>query len=678
MKKLSTNFDRLSFNHKIITLIVIEIVVLCVITWVAFIQVKTVGNEVRYVNQVTFPLVESIRSIETDIDNLNRNAEIISANINQSGKISLNNPLHQLVFTAYLNDFKSVSNDFKLFESLIRPSSLESSDQLNIISIYAKELLVKLSKLEETVKNHHLSILRLTSKIEVESDLVDKPNETDLVHLETQIFENLSTLLTEFEQMKNAVTTHSIYVERIAIGFIVLTSIAASIFFISMLLLIVRKNISKPLQLLTDTINAFTALHKVEESEFEKGLMVRGDELGRLSRSFNRLKYDLWSQGRDLSDAKEEAEKANRAKSEFLAAASHDLRQPLHAMQMYIAVLRQKNNDAETIKIIENIDAVSVSTARLLSALLDVSQLEAGAIKPQFQDFLIQDVLNGIYRSFFPTAKQKSLDFRLMPTKVSVNSDPVLLERILGNFMSNAVRYTQKGRVLIGCRRRGKHISIEVWDTGCGIPDSEALAIFEDFHQIHNVERDRSKGLGLGLGIAQRLSVCLGHEIECNSIVGSGSRFAVLVAAGNPLPIKDAKVNLLEHTPWNLSGVRVLLIEDDKEVLEATQQLLISWGCKVNFGRNLDDVLRIFEKPDVLLPDMIIADYRLPDGANGMEVATRAQLVIGHAVPIIVITGDVGQNHIRDIADQGYRVLTKPVQPAKLRALISHLTNPSD
>ena len=377
-----------------------------------------------------------------------------------------------------------------------------------------------------------------------------------------------------------------------------------------------------------------------------------------------------------MHDAKDEAEKANRAKSDFLAAASHDLRQPLHAMQMYIAALRQKADNPEAFKIIDNIDAVSVSTARLLSALLDVSQLEAGAIKPQYQDFAIQDLLRRVYRSFSPAARQKNLDFRLIPCSAAVNSDPVLLERILGNFMSNAVRYTQQGRVLIGCRRRGDFIPVEVWDTGCGIPESETLTIFEDFHQIDNMERDRSKGLGLGLGIAQRLTNCLGHEIECDSVIGLGSRFAVLVTLGKPQPHKESEALLLENKPWDLSGVCVLLIEDDKEVLMATQQLLISWGCKVYLGRHLDDVLRVIEEPNISLPDIIIADNRLPGDANGMEVSTRVQLVLGRAIPTVIVTGDVEENHIRDIAEQGYRVLTKPVQPAKLRSLISHLVNP--
>ncbi len=676
MKKLSTTFNRLSLDQKVIALIVIEVVVFCVITWVAYIQVKTVGNEVRQTNYVITPLSDSTRTIQAKIDEMRLNVQIISVNKFQTDIQQVNNSIYEAAFSSYQRSWENLTEEFKTFKVFIRKPDSQRTEQVNILALYTDNLLEKLSDLAAAVQNHRSALIQISKNVTAQPHARKTIDLGHLIQVDAILEDSLKALIKEFRAMRHAANKHSIYVERVAIGFIVLTSIAAFIFFITILLLIVRKNISKPLQLLTDTINAFTALHKVDESEFEKVIMQRGDELGRLSRSFNRLKYDLWSQGQDLHDAKDEAEKANRAKTDFLAAASHDLRQPLHAMQMYIAALRQKTDNPEAFKIIENIDAVSVSTARLLSALLDVSQLESGAIKPQFEDFAIQDILRRVYRSFSPTAKQKNLDFRLMPCSASVNSDPVLLERILGNFMSNAVRYTQNGRVLIGCRRRANHISIEVWDTGCGIAENETQSIFEDFHQIDNLERDRSKGLGLGLGIAQRLTTCLGHEIECDSVVGLGSRFAVLVAAGKLQPEIESEVMQLENRPWDLSNVCVLLIEDDKEVLQATQQLLITWGCKVYLGRHLDDVLRVIEEPNISIPNIIIADNRLPGDANGMEVSTRVQLVLGRAIPTVIVTGDVEESHIRNIADQGYRVLTKPVQPAKLRALISHLAKP--
>jgi signal transduction histidine kinase len=676
MKKLGNTFNRFSLDQKVITLIAIEVVVFCVITWVAYTQVKTVGNEVRQINYVTTPLSDSIRNMQARIDVLHLNVQMVAAKNFQYNTRHDNNSLYQTVVTSYQKNLKSLYGEFEKFKVFIRKPSAQQSEQVNVLALYTDGLLGKLSNLTAAVQNHRSTLARQFKIMESPAQTIQATDVARIVAVDVLLQESLNALISEFEAMREGANKNAIYVERIAIGFIVLSSIAAFIFFITILLLIVRKNISKPLQLLTDTINAFTALHQVGESEFEKVLMQRGDELGRLSRSFNRLKYDLWSQGQDLHDAKDEAEKANRAKTDFLAAASHDLRQPLHAMQMYIAALREKSDNLETLDIIDNIDAVSVSTARLLSALLDVSQLESGAIKPQFEDFAIQDLLRRLYRSFSPAAKQKKLDLRIIPCRASVTSDPVLLERILGNFISNSIRYTHTGRVLIGCRLRGDFISVEVWDTGIGIPEHETTAIFEDFHQIENLERDRSKGLGLGLGIAQRLSDCLDHKIEYSSSLGKGSRFAVLAARGNPQPNRTLEVTQRENSPWGLSEVCVLLIEDDKEVLQATQQLLVSWGCKVYLGRHLEDVMRVIEEPGISIPDIIIADMRLPGDINGMEVSTRVQLVLGRAIPTVIVTGDVEANHIRDIADQGYRVLTKPVQPAKLRALISHMVHP--
>ena len=192
-----------------------------------------------------------------------------------------------------------------------------------------------------------------------------------------------------------------------------------------------------------------------------------------MGRSFNRLKKDLWEQGEGLQNAKSDAERANKAKSVFLASASHDLRQPLNAMQMYIAALQSKVKDKEILRIIEDINSVSISTARLLNALLDVSELEVGAIKPRHEIFSVNNILISIFQSFLPLAKDKELDFRIVPSSLYVESDPALLERILGNFMSNAIRYTDKGSVLIGCRRKDSEGSIEGWETGCGISDEQ-------------------------------------------------------------------------------------------------------------------------------------------------------------------------------------------------------------
>ena len=476
----------------------------------------------------------------------------------------------------------------------------------------------------------------------------------------------------ELENIIEASKAKIIYVERIAISYIVITTIISILFAITMILLIVRMNISKPLQLLTDSINRYTPLRKVTRLEDEQNILEREDELGRMGRSFNRLKEDLWEQGVGLQNAKEDADRANKAKSLFLASASHDLRQPLNAMQMYIAALKSKVKDDEILTIIEDINSVSASTARLLNALLDVSELEVGAIKPQYEDFPINNIFTSIFQSFAPLAKDKNLQFRIVPSNIAVKSDPDLLERILGNYMSNAIRYTTSGSVMIGCRRRGNMVSIEVWDTGCGISEDQMPNIFEDFYQIENKERDRSKGLGLGLALAKRLSISLNHSIEFKSTLGGGSCFSVLVAIGEQKS-SEVKLDVIPNI-MDLTGAKVLLIEDDTDVLKATIQLLESWGCVVEAGRNQDEIKDIIRSPSFQLPDIIVADNRLP-GASGIDIVKLVRQELGAIIPSVIVTGDVERSHVQSITEKGFPVLLKPIQPAKFRAILSHLIN---
>lgn len=474
-------------------------------------------------------------------------------------------------------------------------------------------------------------------------------------------------------KLRNFSIQSNIKNSHVAVGYTILTATASFAVVAWVLWFVVFRNISRPLNALTDTINAFNALGKVEESEFERRLMSRQDELGRMSRSFNRLKHNLFVQRQALQRSKEEAEFANDAKSQFLAAASHDLRQPLHAMQIYISTLRSRIDDPEIISVVEDIDAASISTARLLNALLDISQLEAGVVRPKPEHYPVQEILHRVARSFGPSARQKNLELKVVESSACVYADPVLLERIVGNFTSNAVRYTKEGRVLIGCRRRGDRIAVEVLDTGMGIPEDQQTAIFEDFYQVHNKERDRGKGLGLGLAIARRLAMQMECEIEHSSIVGVGSRFAVLVPVGDPQLSRTHASEVEGASAARLKGVSVLLIEDDPVVLRATSQLLENWGCNVLTATTLDEAMAVLTTRKTMAPEIIVADYRLPGGITGAEAATHLQLMLGQAIPVIVVTGDVADEVMRDIADQGYRVLSKPVRPAKLRALVSHL-----
>ncbi|MDA9057917.1 hybrid sensor histidine kinase/response regulator [Candidatus Thioglobus sp.] len=685
MKKIKKNlFNRLSLNQKILALIFIEIIAFISLMLVAFSQIYKVGSETKQMSSITIPLIESVHRIDDSVYSqrlsLNELYITVTQIVNQDGdKTSFYDKYVQLLGGKSIQDKFSLASQ-KLKESIadtedfIRKVKNDEASNNDIIVDNQEQLLLELYELRVVSQKYNQIVV---SNLFLENNLqiltLNIKNLNEILSTEESLVIQAEKVSKELENVINDSKEKIIYVERIAISYIVITTIISILFAISMILLIVRMNISKPLQLLTDSINRYTPLRKVTRLEDEQNILEREDELGRMGRSFNRLKEDLWEQGVGLQNAKEDADRANKAKSLFLASASHDLRQPLNAMQMYIAALKSKVKDEKILTIIEDINSVSASTARLLNALLDVSELEVGAIKPRYEDFSINNIFTSIFQSFAPLAKDKNLQFRIVPSSITVRSDPDLLERILGNYMSNAIRYTEAGSVMMGCRKRGNKVSIEVWDTGCGISEDQMPNIFEDFYQIENKERDRSKGLGLGLALAKRLSLSLNHKIDCKSTLGGGSCFSVLVEIGEA---KNSEVQLEAISNiMDLTGARILLVEDDTDVLKASIQLMESWGCIVDSGRDLDEITNIIRSPDYLLPNIIVADNRLPGDASGVDVVKLVQQELESVIPSIIITGDVERSHIQSIKDKGLPVLLKPIQPAKFRAILSHLIN---
>ena len=684
MRKIKKNFfNRLSLNQKILTLIFIEIIAFISLMLVAFSQVYTVGSETKQMSSITIPLIESVHTIDSSIYTQRLSVielyitvtQIINQNVD---KTSFYDKYVQLL------DGKSIQDRFLLASQKLKDSIADTEDFIrkaknqqtknnDIILDNQERLLRELYDLRVISQKYNQLVVNklfLENNLQILTLSIQDLNE--ISSIEDSLLFQAEKVSKELENIIEASKAKIIYVERIAISYIVITTIISILFAITMILLIVRMNISKPLQLLTDSINRYTPLRKVTRLEDEQNILEREDELGRMGRSFNRLKEDLWEQGVGLQNAKEDADRANKAKSLFLASASHDLRQPLNAMQMYIAALKSKVKDDEILTIVEDINSVSASTARLLNALLDVSELEVGAIKPRYEDFPINNIFTSIFQSFAPLAKDKNLQFRIVPSNITVKSDPDLLERILGNYMSNAIRYTKAGSVMIGCRRRGNMVSIEVWDTGCGISEDQMPNIFEDFYQIENKERDRSKGLGLGLALAKRLSISLNHSIEFKSTLGGGSCFSVLVAIGEQKS-SEVKLDVIPNI-MDLTGAKVLLIEDDTDVLKATIQLLESWGCIVEAGRDQDEIKDIIRSSSFQLPDIIVADNRLP-GASGIDIVKLVRQELGAIIPSVIVTGDVERSHVQSITEKGFPVLLKPIQPAKFRAILSHLIN---
>jgi len=675
-------FNKLSLNQKILALLVIEVFGFIAVALVAFTQVYTVGDETKQMSSITIPLIESVNSIDENVYKQSLSVKelfiTVSAIVNQdSEKTSYYEKYNQLlendtIRTEFLIANQKLRKSIADTEAFIKIVHSDEIGDIDIISSHQEKLLSELYELRKVNQIYYqLVVNNLFAEKNIDILSIHMNDLNEISSTENLLLAQAGKVNSELEAIIFASKSKITYVERIANSYIVITSLIALLFVISMVLVIVRMNISKPLQLLTDSINRYTPLHKVEEFEDEKVILAREDELGRMGRSFNRLKQDLWEQSEGLQNAKIDAERANKAKSLFLASASHDLRQPLNAMQMYIAALQSKVKDKEILRIIEDINSVSISTARLLNALLDVSELEVGAIKPRFESFSVNNMLISIFQSFLPLAKDKGLNFRVVPSSLYVRSDPALLERILGNFMSNAIRYTNKGSVLIGCRKRGDKVVIEVWDTGCGISDDQMSLIYEDFYQIENKERDRGKGLGLGLALAKRLAESLEHSINSKSTLGAGSCFSVAVdiAENNTENNQDESfMNIM-----NLSGANILLVEDDMDVLRATKQLLESWGCKVKTARNKDEVMNLIKENPYDNPDIILADNRLPGDASGIDITYLIQEKLQASIPCVIMTGDVERNHVQSIIDQGFPVLLKPIQPAKFRAMLSHL-----
>jgi len=397
-----------------------------------------------------------------------------------------------------------------------------------------------------------------------------------------------------------------------------------------------------------------------------------GDELETLAEEFNLMTTQLRDSYAGLeqkvTERTQELDAANKAKTRFLAAASHDLRQPMHALGLFVAQLRGCIAEPGTLALVGKVESAVTALQELLDALLDISRLDAGVVVPATADFRLQPLLTRLESAFAPQAENKGVRLRAAPTRLAVRTDPVLLERILINLLANAVRYTEHGGVLIGCRRRGANVRIEVCDTGVGIAESHRESIFQEFFQIGNPERDRRKGLGLGLAIATRLARLLDSRIELASRPGKGSVFGIELPRG---AAADGMVTL-PHAIKSLRGVRVLVVDDDTLVRDAMTSLLKQWGCEVwSAGRGAEaDSLLMQQR---ITPDAVICDYRLPDGETGIDVIRRLREIAGAGLPAALVTGDTAPERLREATDSGYALLHKPVQPAKLRLLLEHL-----
>ncbi len=373
-----------------------------------------------------------------------------------------------------------------------------------------------------------------------------------------------------------------------------------------------------------------------------------------------------------LAQAKAEAEAANAAKSRFLAAASHDLRQPLHALGMFAAELaareRAPGNQALATRIGQSVRALET----MFGELLDISRLDAGKVAVTLRRFPVQALFDRIATDFLPLAQEKGLRLRLRPTRQWCESDPIHLERILRNLVSNAIRYTARGGVLVACRVRGRRLWLEVRDTGIGLAEEDRARIFEEYYQIDNPGRDRDKGLGLGLSIVKRLVDLIGERLVVKSAPGRGSLFAVRT---RPAPAEAAVQNEAAPAGRQISFLQdrylVALVEDDRLVCVAMEGLLVGQGLAVVSGSGYAEVREALLKLG-RTPDLVIADYRLRGAETGLDVAHRLHGDYGRELPTMLLTGESSVDGLADGAG-AFPVLRKPVRPERLFAEIASL-----
>ncbi len=401
--------------------------------------------------------------------------------------------------------------------------------------------------------------------------------------------------------------------------------------------------------------------------------MMFGHSMNRMLTESLRLRFENLELVERLTREKESAEMANVAKSKFLAAASHDLRQPLHALSLLSSALCDRIKYPEVKHIVDKIMLAVSALENLFNALLDISKLDSGVLKPNIISFRLRNIFDKIENDYRPEAERKGLEFIVDSCRDSiVYSDDILLERVIRNFVSNALRYTEKGMVRLYCRPENGKIVICVEDTGIGIHGDSLQAIFDEYVQIDNPERDREKGLGLGLAIVAKISQLLDYRVHVNSARGKGSSFSVEVPLGRKQDIPRPEAYVVRTPGVELSQLKVLIIDDERSNLDALDALLRGWKCEVISAESGEEACDKIHAQKIE-PDCILTDYRLRDNKTGLDAIKSISKVIGRQVPAVLITGDVAIKKLHEEGADAYHLMHKPVQPARLRALLKYI-----
>ncbi len=376
--------------------------------------------------------------------------------------------------------------------------------------------------------------------------------------------------------------------------------------------------------------------------------------------------------------ARNRAEIANRAKTQFFAAASHDLRQPLHAMGLFAQALRERTRESDVAPLVNSINESVNALEALFSELLDITRIDSGAIEVNPRDFRFGDMLHRLKLHFEASAFEKGLALRLRGASRTIFADPLLVERIVRNLVANAIRYTEDGTVLVGCRQRGNKVQLQVWDTGCGIEPAEQLRIFDEFYQVRDAagtSPNQRKGLGLGLAISRRLAGLIDAPLHLRSWPGRGTVFTLELPAGRSEAARSAAAQASAPAPQlTLHGTRIVIVEDDPRVLAGLSALLSGWGATPRaFSRVADCVAWAQDIATVeATPDLAIVDYRLEDGRDGVQALQALRARFGAALPAIMVSAST-LSDVQALAQaHNFHLLVKPVLPNKLRALIAY------
>jgi signal transduction histidine kinase/CheY-like chemotaxis protein len=378
-------------------------------------------------------------------------------------------------------------------------------------------------------------------------------------------------------------------------------------------------------------------------------------------------RYENLSLVEQLTQEKVRAESANSEKSRFLASASHDLRQPLQALMLFSDAIQKVAQEQETKQLAGQIGKSVNALVEMFNELLDISKLEAGIVEVRWQNFELQPLLDRLYFDLAPLAQSKGLSFEMPSSDEVVYSDPFLLDRILRNLISNAIRYTDRGAVIVRCTPQDHKLHFAVSDSGIGISQDALSHIFEEYFQVDNQHRDRRKGLGLGLSIVRRIEGLLGCKVGVNSQEGAGSEFSFAVQQGSLEQLGQPFA--ITHAQFDLQGVVVALVEDDPDIRQMLASAMAEWGCQVFAYDCAEEAIENISQIRQC-PHLLVCDYRLPNGMTAIHVIKRVRELWGDEVPSLVLTGDIAPEALLDIHASGALLLHKPMAPSRLRTMM--------